>query len=108
MKYYLCLLALFIGIATSTSFLHVQVSAISNIKNKFKVMNQVKDFAGCDATRETLIHPQCVIEGVTEEKDRQKLCDDYTKDLEKLDCKKDKCEDFYKKYNQANIKYASS
>ena len=69
-------------------------------------MNQVSDFLGCDAKRETLIKPQCVIEGITEEKDRQKLCDDYTKELEKLDCKKDSCEDFHKKLNKANIKYA--
>ena len=71
-------------------------------------MNQVKDFAGCEAKRETTIHPQCLIEGVTEEKDRQKLCDDYSKDLEKeLNCK-DSCEDFHKKLNKANIKYADA
>ena len=33
------------------------------------------------------------ITNITEEKDRQKLCDDYTKELQKLDCKKDSCED---------------
>ena len=65
------------------------------------------DFIGCEATKESLIHPQCIIEGA-EEADRKKMCDEYAKDLEKsLDCK-DKCEDFYKKLNKSNIKYAEA
>ena len=75
---YICLLVLFFGIASVTSIMKVQVSAISNIKK-----NKVKDFIGCEPTKESLIHPVCVIEGITEEKDRKKLCDAYTKDLEK-------------------------
>ena len=49
-----------------------------------------------------------MIPGITEEKDSKPLCDDYKKELEKLDCEKDKCEDFHKKLNKANIKYAEA
>lgn len=68
----------------------------------------MKDFTGCEMARESLIHPTCMVEGITEEKDMKKMCDEYTKDLEKsLDCK-DSCEDFHKKLNKANIKYSEA
>ena len=65
------------------------------------------EFVGCEEAIEPLIRPQCIIEGA-EEKDRKKMCDEYTKDLEQSLTCKDKCEDFYKKLNKSNIKYAEA
>ena len=48
---YICLLVLFISIASTTALLRIRVSAKSNIKHK------LKDFVGCDLTRESLIKP---------------------------------------------------
>ena len=46
---YICLLVIFISVASATSLLRIRVSAKSNIKHK--------DFIGCEATKESLIHP---------------------------------------------------
>ena len=56
----------------------------------------MKDFIGCEEKKTILIEEECSTEGDKKEK----ICEEFKKDLEsKLDCK-DKCKDFYKKYNE--------
>ena len=98
MKRIILMLVLCLGFALSSSILHVQVSAKSNIKDKFKVLTQTKDFVGCEENKKMLIDIACSTEG----DDKDKICKDHKKKLEKLDCKDD-CQKFYKNYNKEMI-----